>query len=87
MILVKDLVLENVPMEFIASMFLIELLACWDGNSLPIDTGSSDSGGESEKAEPTLELEEEDLGAGLQEEDEDDMLLWNGSISIVFGVM
>ena len=75
MISVKDLGLQNVPMEFIASMLLIELLAGRDGSSLPIDTGSSDSGGESENAEPTLELEEEDLGAGLQEEDEDDMLL------------
>ena len=74
-------------MEFIASIPFTRLLDCKDGRSLPMETGSSESGGESENAEPTLELDEEDLGAGLQEEDDDDMLFWNASISIVFGGM
>ena len=51
------------------------------------EIGSSDSIGESENAEPTLEPDEEDLGAGLQEEDEDDILFWNVSISISLGAM
>ena len=74
------------PIEFMASMPFVGLLSKFLLLSVPIETGSSDSG-ESEKAEPTLEPEEEDLGAGLQEEDEDDILFWNVSIPSTLGLM
>ena len=46
-----------------------------DGKSVPSEIGPSNSIGESENAEPTLDPEEEDFGAGLQDEDDDDIVL------------
>ena len=53
-----------------------------EDESAPSDTGSSDSNGESENADPTLDPEEEDFGAGLQDDDEDDITLGKVSASL-----
>ena len=51
---------------------------------MPNEIGSSDSNGESENAELTLDPDVEDLGVGLQDDEDEDIMFCDAPDSILF---